>query len=128
MQSEQGPSLEKQRTHLSVLASIVLGTLVLRLWPGWVMRLDLACVLEKYAGIRCPFCGMTRDFMAILHGKAPELNVFSWPAICSVYLAYPLLVVWLWRRGRLEWFHQPVVVRGVVVGLVVMMAVNNFVR
>jgi len=116
------------RTHLGVLICIAALTIVLYYWPEWVLRLPLACVMRSWLGMRCPFCGMTRDFVTILHGRSPALNVFSWPAAVVIYGIYPPMVLWLWRRGRLDWFYRPVVRRTVVVALVAMFAVNNFAK
>ena len=79
MRLERGQDRRAVRTHLGVLICIAALTIVLYCWPEWVLRLPLACVMRSWLGVRCPFCGMTRDFVAILHGRSPALNVFSWP-------------------------------------------------
>lgn len=57
------------RPHLLALAGVATGTLVLALWPQIVLRAGYTCELQAIFGLRCPFCGMTRDFAAILHGR-----------------------------------------------------------
>jgi hypothetical protein len=125
-----GDASLKQRemlaTHAAVLAAIVLGTLVLWLWPAAVLSLPLACVTRTWLHLQCPFCGMTRDFAAMLHGQRPTHNLFSPIMALLIYVAYPLAVLVLWRRRSLQMFYGPVVIRAVVCSLIVMFAVNNF--
>jgi hypothetical protein len=78
--------------HLLVLALIAAGTLLLACWPQAILHAGYRCGFQMLLGIRCPFCGMTRDFAAILHGGRPAQNPFSWPAVCAVYLLYPVAV------------------------------------
>ena len=128
MRLERVQDRQAVRTHVGVLVCMAALTIVLYCWPEWVLRLPLECVMRSWLGLRCPFCGMTRDFVAILHGRPPSLNVFSWPAAVMMYGIYPPLVLWLWLRGRLDWFYRPFVRRTVVLALVVMFAVNNFAK
>jgi hypothetical protein len=116
---------KQARTHLCVLLSIIVCTAILRYRPEWVMRLSLECVLRSVFHLKCPFCGMTRDFVAILHGQQPELNPFSWLAVVGIYFAYPLAFVCAWQRRKLDLFYRPAVYRLVAVGLAVMFVVNN---
>jgi hypothetical protein len=116
---------KQARTHLWVLASIVVCTVILRFRPEWVMGLSLQCVLRSIFHLKCPFCGMTRDFVTILHGHRPELNPFSSLAAVFIYFAYPLLFVWAWQRRKLDLFYRPAVYRLVAVGLLMMFVVNN---
>jgi hypothetical protein len=128
MQHERENDRQSVLTHVGVLTCMAASTAVLYWRPEWVLRLPLACVMRSWLGVRCPFCGMTRDFVDILHGRSPTLNVFSWPVAVVVYVVYPLMVLWLWRRRRLDWFFRPVVRRAVAVGLVLMFAVNNLAK
>jgi len=116
---------EQARTHLLVLLSILVCTTILRLHPEWVMGLSLECILRSVFHLKCPFCGMTRDFVAILHGQHPELNPFSWLAAVVIYLAYPVAFVWAWLYRKLDVFYRPALYRVVAVGLVLMFVVNN---
>jgi hypothetical protein len=112
--------------HLLVMGLIVMGTLVLMYAPQWVMQADYRSMLQTLLGIRCPFCGMTRDFAAILHGGRPALNPGSWMAAGVVYGVYPIAVLAAWRTGRLRWFHSKTA-RGIVgIALAVMMLANNW--
>ena len=116
---------KQARTHLWILAVIVTGTAVLRFRQEWVMGLSLQCVVRSVFHLKCPFCGMTRDFVAILHGQHPEQNPFSWLAVVVIYFVYPAVFVWAWLNRKLDVFYRPVVYRVVAVGLVLMFVLNN---
>lgn len=111
--------------HLWVLAGLVVATVVLAVWPDWVVHAGYRCELQALFGLRCPFCGMTRDFVAMLHGERPTLNPCSWAAAIVVYGVYPAALAVAWRAGRLDVFHSEVVRRGMVVALGAMLVVNN---
>jgi hypothetical protein len=111
--------------HLVVLAGMVLITAMLAWWPQWVVHGGYRCELQVLVGLRCPFCGMTRDFAAMLHGQRPTLNPCSWLAAVMLYGVYPAAVAVAWRRGRLDVFHSAVVTRVVVVALAAMLVLNN---
>ena len=116
---------DKCRTHYFILGSIVALTELLRFCPDWVLLHSSGCVMKTYLHLSCPFCGMTRDFVAILHRHKPEFNRFSWMAIVVVYLVYPALFVWARITRRLSVFHQPATYRLVGAVLLLMFAVNN---
>jgi hypothetical protein len=111
--------------HLWVLAGLVVAAVVLAVWPDWVVHAGYRCELQALVGLRCPFCGMTRDFAAMLHGGKPSLNPCSWVAALVVYGVYPVALGVAWRAGRLDVFHSEVVRRGMVVVLGAMLVVNN---
>lgn len=81
--------------------------------------------MKTYLHLNCPFCGMTRDFVAIFHQHKPEFNRFSWIALVVVYLVYPAMFVWARPTGRLSVFHRPATYRLVGAVLLLMFAVNN---
>ena len=111
--------------HLWMLAAMAVGTLVLAVWPEWVVQAGYRCGLRALTGLRCPFCGMTRDFAAMLHGERPARNPCSWVAAIVVYGVYPAAVLVGWRRGRLNFFHGAAVKYGVMVALAAMLVLNN---
>jgi hypothetical protein len=111
--------------HLWVLAGLVVATVVLAVWPHWVVQAGYRCELQTLFGLRCPFCGMTRDFAAMLHGGRPSLNPCSWVAAVAVYGVYPVALAVAWRAGRLDVFRSEAVRRGMVVALGAMLVVNN---
>jgi hypothetical protein len=111
--------------HLWVLAAMAVVTVVLAVWPQWVVQAGYRCELQMLVGLRCPFCGMTRDFAAMLHGQRPVLNPCSWVVAMVVYVVYPAGVLVGWRRGRLNFFHGAAVKYGVMAALAAMLVLNN---
>jgi hypothetical protein len=112
-------------SHLMVLAGLVVATLVLKIWPHWVVDAGYRCGMQLLLGLRCPFCGMTRDFAAMLHGQRPSLNPCSWVAAVLVYVIYPTAVLAAWRKRRLDWFYCRTSRCGLAVALAVMLVLNN---
>lgn len=111
--------------HLIVLGALVLATLVLELWPHGIVGAGYRCGMQLLLGLHCPFCGMTRDFAAILHGQRPTLNPCSWAAAVMVYVVYPTAVLAAWRKRRLDWFYCRASRCGLAVALAVMLVLNN---
>jgi hypothetical protein len=111
--------------HLWVLSAMLLCTLVLAVWPQGVLHAGYRCGMQMLLGLRCPFCGMTRDFAAMMHGNRPTQNPCSWIAAPVVYVVYPVAVLVGWRRKRLDWFHGRALGCGVAVALVLMTVLNN---
>jgi hypothetical protein len=111
--------------HLWMLAAMAVATVVLAVWPQWVVQAGYRCELQWLTGLRCPFCGMTRDFAAMLHGERPAVNPCSWLAAIVVYGVYPAAVLVGWRRRRLNYFHGAAVKYGVTAALGAMLVLNN---
>jgi hypothetical protein len=116
----------KLKPHLAALAATLAGTLLLRLWPQAILHAGYRCGLQTLFGIRCPFCGMTRDFAAILRGGRPTLNPCSWFAVSAVYLLYPAAVLTAWKMGRLDVFYSRAARGTLAVALAVMLVANNW--
>ena len=113
-------------THLGIIAFIFTAALVLALQPQWILGHTSPCVMLSVFHIKCPFCGMTRDFVAILHGQLPTLNPSSWVSLAALYLGYPFAFLLAWRKRRLDnMFLQPVVCKVGLVCLVLMCIANN---
>ena len=113
------------RAHLWLIAGLAAATLVLLFRPDWIVDAGYRCQMQMLFGLRCPFCGMTRDFVAILHGARPALNPSSWLAAAVVYGVYPITVAMAWRAGRLDIFRSAGLKSAVVAALVVMTVLNN---
>jgi Protein of unknown function (DUF2752) len=113
-------------THVGIIAAFYAGALVLALRPQWVAGFSPQCAMLAIFHIKCPFCGMTRDFVAILHGKQPTLNPFTWAAVAALYIGYPGTFFVAWRKRRLDIFYSPVVYKIGLACLVFMCFVNNF--
>lgn len=111
--------------HLLILAVIAAVTLLLRFDPAWALHNGPSCIFHAVTHYNCPFCGMTRDFTAMLHGQRPHLNPFSLPFAIALYVLYPLSFLWAWSRQKLEVFHQPAVHNVFAVVLVLMFLANN---
>ena len=58
-------------------ATVAVGWTLLYWQGSVVLGLVPPCLLNVLTGIRCPFCGMTRDFVAIAHWASPSQNPFS---------------------------------------------------
>jgi hypothetical protein len=115
-------------THVGIIACLYAGAILLALRPQWVAGFSLHCAMLSIFHIKCPFCGMTRDFVAILHGKQPTLNPFTWPTVAVLFLGYPGTFFLAWRKRRLDIFYWPVVYKVGLACLVLMCFVNNFAR
>ncbi|HYP04994.1 MAG TPA: DUF2752 domain-containing protein [Bryobacteraceae bacterium] len=84
--------------HLGCVGALVFSVVVLRLYPDAVLSLGYTCVLRTLVGWNCPFCGMTRDFVAMANGCSPLLNPFSAATASTIYIAYPGTVALCWLR------------------------------
>ncbi|HEY1501720.1 MAG TPA: hypothetical protein VGF88_19255 [Acidobacteriaceae bacterium] len=113
------------RPHLWMMAGIAACTAMLAMGPQWVLQAGYRCELQTLVRLRCPFCGMTRDFAAMLHGARPEQNPCSWLAAVVVYFVYPVAVLVGWRKSRLNFFQGATVRAGVMVALAAMLVLNN---
>ncbi len=111
--------------HLWLIGGLAAATLILAMRPGWIVDAGYRCQMQVLFGLRCPFCGMTRDFAAILHGARPALNPCSWFAAAVVYVLYPAGLAVAWRRGRLDVFQSMALRSATAVVLVVMLVLNN---
>ena len=116
------------KQHLLVMGGLVLGGLVLACAPQAALGLQYQCVLHWMTGLRCPFCGMTRDFILIAHGALPRNNPGSLVAALTLYVAYPmwLIVAALGGRSRLL-VRRDGVIGGLVVVMAVLFVCNNLV-
>jgi hypothetical protein len=80
------------KQHALVLVCLFAGGLALAWAPNALLGMQYQCVLHRLTGIRCPFCGMTRDFILMAHGSLPQHNPGSLLLAIALYGAYP---VWL---------------------------------
>lgn len=97
------------------------------IWPILPVHPPLACPLRTLTGIPCPFCGMTRACVALVHGHLGTSLSFNPGGIFIVALALVALVrpqllarvrpstwlvscvlgvMWLWNIGFNPTFHQ----------------------
>lgn len=80
-------SVRRTGSDHRVTNALVIGagvaTAIVAYAPGvstWLQSLGSGCPLVRFCGWQCPFCGMTRGTVALLHGDLGEmltLNPFS---------------------------------------------------
>jgi hypothetical protein len=58
------------------------------------------CPLRTLTGVPCPFCGMSRGVVALVHGHVSEAFTFNPGVFLIVAMAIVLLVAWRWQRVR----------------------------
>jgi hypothetical protein len=112
-------------THLSILGCIAVLSALLYFFPAAVRAHGPGCAFHALSGYNCPFCGMTRDFIDILHAHKPHLNPFSGIAAVVVYLVYPAFFLWAWMQRRLALFHQPAMHKLIAAAVIAMFVANN---
>ncbi len=115
-------------THIFVCLLVIVGSAMAALRPGWLRTISLGCALRTVTGIRCPFCGMTTDFMAMWKGSMPHENPFSILAAVVIYLLYPTLLMYTFRTNQLYVFSDRRLQSCVLCLVLVMWAANNFLR
>jgi hypothetical protein len=116
------------RVHIALIAVIGAIGAVLYFQPEAFLHPHLGCMLNKLTGIWCPFCGMTRDFVAMAQGQAPALNPFSPILAILAFVVYPAVVAWCWWRNRDFPVNPRHAAAAVPYTLALMFAVNNFYR
>ena len=115
-------------THCVMLVCILAATLIAALRPEWLQVLPVRSQLLQIFGIKCPFCGMTRDFVSIWHHQNAVLNPGSWAAAITVYTVYPILIVWASITRRLDIFQHPVLRATVFSAVALLWIANNLHR
>jgi hypothetical protein len=116
------------KQHLLTISGLVLGGLVLACMPNAVLGLRYQCMLHAMTGLRCPFCGMTRDFILMAHGLLPRNNPGSLVVALALYGAYPIWLGIAARGGRSRLLvRRDGVVCGLVVAMVLLFVGNNLV-
>ncbi len=115
--------------HLLLLGSIFLAGTVLACRPQAVLGLHYQCVLSMFTGIRCPFCGMTRDFILISQGFLPKNNPGSLTLAVAAYVGYPLWLAVAASCRPVRLLISRKSVRDVLAGILLVLFIgNNFVR
>lgn len=116
------------KQHAFVLTSLLVGGLVLAWAPNPLLGMQYQCVLHSLTGIRCPFCGMTRDFILMAHGSLPQHNPGSLLVALALYGAYPVWLVVAALRGRGSLLiSREKTIRILVVAMVLLLVSNNLV-
>jgi len=116
------------KQHGLAMGLLLFGGLLLVCTPNAVLGLRYQCVLHQLTGLRCPFCGMTRDFILMAHGSWPQNNPGSLVLALALYCAYPVWLAMSARRGPSRMLVQrDRVIRALVVVMVLLFIGNNLV-
>ena len=114
------------KQHALVLSCLLFGGLALAWLPNVLLGVQYQCVLHRLSGIRCPFCGMTRDFILMAHGSLPQNNPGSLLVALALYCVYP---VWLasvaLRKPERLWVSREKVIRMLLIAMALLMVCNN---
>ena len=116
------------RQHGLALSLLVLGGVLLACAPNAILGLQYQCVLHSLTGLRCPFCGMTRDFVLMAHGSLPRNNPGSLVTALGLYVAYPLWLLMVgWRRRCWVLINRERLIKALVIAMGVLFVGNNIV-
>jgi len=116
------------RQHRLAIGGLALAGIVLACVPKALLGLQYQCMLHWMTGLRCPFCGMTRDFILMAHGAMPRNNPGSLAVALALYVAYPIWLVLAELRGRSHLFvRREGLISGLVIVMVLLFLCNNLV-
>jgi hypothetical protein len=117
------------RQHLLALGCLVLGGAAAAYAPNAILAMRYQCVLHRLTGLRCPFCGMTRDFILMAHGSLPQNNPGSLFVALLVYLVYPAWLMAAALRGC-PWLpvSRQRLTNALLIGAALLFVCNNLVR
>ena len=115
------------KQHRVTLGLLALGGVLLACAPNVILGLQYQCVLHGLTGLRCPFCGMTRDFILMAHGSLPRNNPGSLVVAIGLYVAYPLWLAIAALRRRPGLVNRECLIKGLVMAMAVLFVCNNLV-
>jgi hypothetical protein len=78
------------KQHWLLLGCVALAAIIIAWAPHAILGLHYQCLLSRATGIRCPFCGMTRDFILMSRGSLPRYNPGSLFVALAGYVVYPV--------------------------------------
>jgi hypothetical protein len=125
VQPSSPPHAHVHERELQLAAGGLIGAAAV--WPVLPVHPPFACPLRALTGIPCPFCGMTRACVALVHGHVAASLAFNPAGILVVALAAVLLIrpriitrirppiwtvtlafalLWFWNIGFNPTFHQ----------------------
>jgi hypothetical protein len=83
--------------ELRVASGSLIGAAAI--WTVLPVHPSFACPLRSATGVPCPFCGMTRACVALLHGHIARSLAYNPGGILVIALAVALLVRPAWMRA-----------------------------
>lgn len=115
--------------HLLLLGCIAVAGVILVCAPRAILGLHYECLLSRITGVRCPFCGMTRDFILMLQGSLPRNNPGSLFVAVAGFVVYPawFMVATLCRPSSVV-ISRRIARELLITGMVVLFVCNNLVR
>lgn len=115
------------KQHRLAIGGLALGGMLLACVPQALLGLQYQCMLHWMTGLRCPFCGMTRDFILMAHGAMPRNNPGSLVVALALYVAYPMWLAIAELRGSRLLVPREGVISGLVIAMVLLFVCNNLV-
>jgi|SRR5215472_7599562 len=118
----------RPKQHVLAMAFLSLSGLALAFAPNRILGLQYQYMLHRMTGLRCPFCGMTRDFILMADGSLPQNNPGSLVVAVALYVAYPawLLLIAVRRRSWLM-IKRNNLINALIVAMALLFVWNNLV-
>ena len=115
--------------HMLILGGLLLAAVILIWAPDTVLGVHYQCLLSRITGIRCPFCGMTRDFILMSSGILPRHNPASLFVAIVAYIGYPLWILIATFRGpRSLYMSREMILRFLPAVMAVLIVCNNVIH
>jgi hypothetical protein len=114
--------------HAVAITCIFALSLIAAIHPAWIAHLPLRCQMQVIFGVKCPFCGMTRDFIDMWHHTKPSRNPASFVTAVFIYLVYPILFAWAWVGRTTDVFQSTVFRKAILVAILFIWTANNLSR
>lgn len=123
-----------QAIHLKIngiIKLIILCAEIIFFYIFFVLKIDISCLFKTNLGIRCPGCGLTRAFRAILSldfTEAIKYNILSIPLFVAFTFLTIVLIIDIVRNRRyvekyLKIFSNYYVL--IIILVIITMFINN---
>ena len=116
------------KTHFLIIILIYIFGLCLIIEPSLFLKYGLSCNLNRLFGIRCPFCGMTRDFVLMATNNEPIYNPFSLTMAVIIFVIYPITLIILYYKKLITLSNYNLIRTGFLCILLIMLLINNVIR
>ena len=100
MADTSSPTMSERFLSCAILCLLSLFMVALAVEPSLLLRVVPSCRLHELTGWNCPFCGMTRDAVAISHGHWVLRNPCSLPFFALLFVVYPVISLNCLLRNR----------------------------